>query len=486
MSNRKIGALVAAVLTPPLLVGLFAAFAMVAFLGGGLAEQQQNQSCSITPTVPAGAAASANLTGEQAANAATIIAVGQQAKVPPRGWVVALAAALQESSLMNLDHGDRDSVGLFQQRPSQGWGTVQQIMDPTLSAQAFYGVAKHTNNTGLLDIKGWEQMPVTEAAQAVQQSGLPTAYADHEAAATAIVAKLGGTGGATIPVSMNTSCGGGTSCAPLTGATAAAEQGLTPDALIVARCVEQQFGPGLTLLGVGERSSNPDSDHPDGKAVDVMIPNWQSQIGNERGWQIARWAQSNAQSMGVKYVIFDAHIWSVDRTSEGWRPYGHPSGATDPTSMHLDHVHISVYGNAAIAPVAATGNWTNPLPSGGYTDQHNYGECGSLWSSCHTGDDLSIATGTQVVAAAGGRASVIHDASYGNLVVIDNGGGIETYYAHLSATTVRDGQVVQAGQQIGAVGETGNTTGPHLHFEVRVDGQPVDPTPFMATRGVRL
>ena len=82
---------------------------------------------------------------------------------------VALAAALQESNLLNLPYGDRDSLGLFQQRPSQGWGTAAQILDPAYAASAFYA--------RLVDVPGWESLPVTQAAQLVQSSADPGAYA---------------------------------------------------------------------------------------------------------------------------------------------------------------------------------------------------------------------------------------------------------------------------------------------------------------------
>ena len=118
-------------------------------------------------------------TGTQAQNAATIIGVGKTLGIPQQGWIIAIATALQESGLMNLNYGDRDSVGLFQQRPSTGWGTVAQIETPALAAAAFYGAKPQgmTNNTGLLEIPGWQSMPVTVAAQAVQASGYPSAYA---------------------------------------------------------------------------------------------------------------------------------------------------------------------------------------------------------------------------------------------------------------------------------------------------------------------
>ncbi|MEU4451868.1 peptidoglycan DD-metalloendopeptidase family protein [Nocardioides sp. NPDC023903] len=138
--------------------------------------------------IPEGSIAGFNT--EQIQNARTIVAVGKQSGVPAYGWVIALATAMQESTLRNLDYGDRDSVGLFQQRPVSGWGSVADIMNPVKSAQAFYGVAAHTGNTGLLDIAGWRKMQVTAAAQAVQRSAFPLAYAQHEDEARALVAAL--------------------------------------------------------------------------------------------------------------------------------------------------------------------------------------------------------------------------------------------------------------------------------------------------------
>lgn len=119
------------------------------------------------------------LTPEARNNAATIIKIGQDRGISPKGWVVALATALQESALKNLSGGDRDSLGIFQQRPSMGWGTPQQILDPAYATGKFYD--------SLDDVDGWEQMSVTEAAQAVQRSGHPDAYAKWEKTAVALV-----------------------------------------------------------------------------------------------------------------------------------------------------------------------------------------------------------------------------------------------------------------------------------------------------------
>ena len=123
---------------------------------------------------------------EMKQNAQVIYRVGKDLGVSDYGIVIALAAAMQESSLVNIDYGDRDSVGLFQQRTSQGWGTIAQIMDPKYSARAFFGGPTGPNAgeiRGLLDIKNWSTMSLAKAAQAVQISAFPDAYQKWELSA---------------------------------------------------------------------------------------------------------------------------------------------------------------------------------------------------------------------------------------------------------------------------------------------------------------
>lgn len=134
------------------------------------------------------------LTDEMRANAALIVRIGEREGVPAQGIVVALAAAAQESGLRNVRYGDRDSLGLFQQRPSTGWGTPDQVLDPTRATLSFYGGANNPNKgrtRGLLDIPNWSAMSVTQAAQAVQISAFPDAYAKWETSARAWLAQLG-------------------------------------------------------------------------------------------------------------------------------------------------------------------------------------------------------------------------------------------------------------------------------------------------------
>ncbi|MET0915778.1 MAG: peptidoglycan DD-metalloendopeptidase family protein, partial [Jiangellaceae bacterium] len=106
--------------------------------------------------------------------------VARDLQVPRYGLQIAIATAIQESKLVNLNGGDRDSGGLFHQRASTGWGSRAEVTSPVLAARAFFGKAQHTGNPGLLDIPGWQGMPLTQAAQAVQRSGFPDAYAQWE------------------------------------------------------------------------------------------------------------------------------------------------------------------------------------------------------------------------------------------------------------------------------------------------------------------
>jgi hypothetical protein len=129
-------------------------------------------------------------TTEQLRNAKAIVDAGKEMGLPPRAWTIAVATSLQESNLRNLGHlgayNDHDSLGLFQQRPSTGWGTPEQIQDPDYAAKAFY--------RGLVQVPDWDRLPLTVAAQKVQVSAYPNHYAKHEVQAGDIVEALHGTG----------------------------------------------------------------------------------------------------------------------------------------------------------------------------------------------------------------------------------------------------------------------------------------------------
>ena len=126
------------------------------------------------------------LTSAQYANASTIVHQALAKKMGVRAAVVAVATAMQESELNNLNYGDRDSLGLFQQRPSCGWGTEAQLMDPAYAADAFLTALGHYQASN----PQWATQPLWQAAQGVQASGFPTAYAKWEAQAAGLVQQI--------------------------------------------------------------------------------------------------------------------------------------------------------------------------------------------------------------------------------------------------------------------------------------------------------
>ena len=466
-------------------------------LAASLRTQQQAQtdggSCEATvgAAVDTSATASPAVSQEQLVNARVIWQVAQDLRLGDRAAVIGIATALQESTLRNLSYGDRDSLGLFQQRPSAGWGTPGQTRSPRLAALAFYGRATHTRNPGLIDVPGWPRMSVAHAAQSVQRSAFPSAYAKHEKPAAGLVALFRSKAPAGTPpgqAAIDSGMCGHADAAQCPATRMAVEAGLTPDALRVLRCVKGGWPQITTFFGVGERASNPHSDHPSGRGVDVMIPGYGAAAGRQLGQAIAAWLVSNRAKLGVRYVIWDAQIWNVQRAEEGWRACGSEASCysgPDDTAAHRDHVHVSVFGDqAGAAPsTGATGPIVRPIDH--YTLTARFGQCSSLWAHCHTGLDFGAGSGTPIRAIMGGRVIWTRwGGAYGNLTKIQHPNGVQSWYAHQVSRRVTVGDTVTAGQVIGAVGATGNVTGPHLHLEVRVRGNPVDPDRWLGAHGV--
>ncbi|WP_457921000.1 peptidoglycan-binding protein [Streptomyces rutgersensis] len=127
---------------------------------------------------------------EELANARTVIGVGKGANIPEQGQIIALMTAMQESKFVNYTVPvDHDSLGIFQQRPSTGWGTPEQITDVPTSSKSFYGVAPFGSNPGLVQIAGWETMAPGDVCQAVQRSAYPDRYAQWEGFARDLLAR---------------------------------------------------------------------------------------------------------------------------------------------------------------------------------------------------------------------------------------------------------------------------------------------------------
>jgi hypothetical protein len=360
----KIGAVVA-------LVGLVSLLMLIPF---GTAGNQVAAACPPNGSLadedpPVGAV----LRIRQAAFAKIIDNVAVQRGLPGQATLVALMTALQESELRNLAGGDRDSVGLFQQRPSTGWGTVEQLMDPTYAAEAFFGGANPPDPPGLVDIDGWPSMSYNDAAQAVQRSGYPNAYAKHEKTARTIAAlagidlnrtgdpyagragaRPGDVEGAVNPQDAD-DCGGGLiSGRPINGVWPPEDATITDPSgtggLVTPRMAAwvSQARAALGALSMGcwdAHAWNPTSDHPKGRACDVFVGTdaRQSAPARANGDRIANWAIQTAAQTGVHYVIWYGKIWSA-RTGQ-WKPYngGGVYDTSTATGGHYDHVHVSVY-----------------------------------------------------------------------------------------------------------------------------------------------
>jgi hypothetical protein len=207
---------------------------------------------------------------DQMADAATIAAVGIRKGVPSQAVEIALATSMQESKLRNLTGGDRDSVGLFQQRPSQGWGTAKEIADPRYAANKFYAA--------LIHVKGWRSMTVTQAAQAVQRSAHPNAYAKWTTEASTLSKALLGDASHAVDCYVAST--------PLQrGAHAVGT--LTSD-------LEGDWGSLLDRLPAAT---------PNTVALAVS--------DDQAGWQYAHWLVAHAEASGIMRVSFGNQQWTA-------------------------------------------------------------------------------------------------------------------------------------------------------------------------------
>ncbi|WP_193511970.1 heavy metal transporter [Streptomyces griseoloalbus] len=251
-----------------------------------------------------GDGATYEFTPEQAVNAATITAVGTARELPERAVTIALATALQESALRNIDYGDRDSLGLFQQRPSQGWGTPKEIMDPTYAAEKFY---EH-----LEEVPGYTRLPLTVAAQKVQRSGFPQAYAKHEPDATLLAAALTGRSAATL------------TCEGRPAATRAAGADAVRAALVrdFGRELLEPAGAEVGDVATASPSASAPAGSPgsDGRTVTLPVAAGVGADAGTRGWQLAHWAVANASELHIEQVAYAGREWTAGNTDSQWRP----------------------------------------------------------------------------------------------------------------------------------------------------------------------
>ncbi|GAA3823169.1 hypothetical protein GCM10022226_49640 [Sphaerisporangium flaviroseum] len=215
---------------------------------------------------------------EQAQVAATIAAVATRRRLPERAVEIAYVTAIQESKLLNLPFGDRDSVGVFQQRPSQGWGTVKQLQDPVYATHKFF--------SALVKVKRYQKLPLHEAAQAVQRSADGSAYAQHEEDAQILTDAFTGRA----PKAVH--CWYPPSDKPVPAQAAKARKELS--------------------RALGDTTS-------DGNRIDAPT--------ERRGWLIAAWSVAHAQKYGLHQVSYAGVAWKSIAGHDGWLADGRSSAS---------------------------------------------------------------------------------------------------------------------------------------------------------------
>ena len=223
----------------------------------------------------------------QAADAATIAAVATGKKLPARALTIAYAAAWQESKLENLTYGDRDSVGIFQQRPSQGWGSAKDLKDPAFASRAFF--------RALVQVKDYTKIPVYQAAQAVQHSADGSAYDQY-------------TQSGELLTKFYTSAPHAVTCWYNPG-TQAADNGASAKLNLTgaAKGLADAFGKpeaGAAVTRITRIRS--------GQAAVVKAPAWS-------GWPVANWLMAHASSYGITQVSYAGYHWTARLTESSWQ-----------------------------------------------------------------------------------------------------------------------------------------------------------------------
>jgi len=283
-----------------LAVPLVLVLALVGIAGGSyFALQRYGSPAHAGTCVATGLGTSHRYTTERVANAALISATAVDRGMPPRAASIALATAYQESQLRNIDYGDRDSLGLFQQRPSQGWGSEEEIMDPIYSTNAFYNA--------LEDVPGYESGDINDVAQRVQRSGHPEAYRDHETEGRLYASALTGQSGANLVCILED-----------VGAMSSPEQ--------VRAELARQFPRALEAgrLSATLESASSVTSAPAGAGATALVidPGGDEQLG----WALANWAVARAAEDGIVQVSYGGRVWDRSVRGEEAQSWGSTEG----------------------------------------------------------------------------------------------------------------------------------------------------------------
>ncbi|MGO1946989.1 hypothetical protein ACTXON_02035 [Brachybacterium alimentarium] len=284
-----------------LVIPLVMVLACAGIAGGSYVALQRYGSPAHVGTCTAhGLGTSHRYSTDRAENAALISAIAVDRGLPPRAASIALATAYQESQLQNIEHGDRDSLGLFQQRPSQGWGTEDEVQDPIYSTNAFYDA--------LETVSAYESGDINDVAQEVQRSGHPEAYRDHETEGRLYASALTGQSGANLVCTLD-EVGSTTSPEQLRGELAGQFPRLT-----------ESGGIASSLRPAGSVAPQ----RPDGSGATALVID----TGGDttRGWALANWAVARAAQDGVVQVSYQGRVWDRSLRREEAETWGSVDG----------------------------------------------------------------------------------------------------------------------------------------------------------------
>ncbi|WP_225994018.1 hypothetical protein [Actinomadura rudentiformis] len=227
---------------------------------------------------------------EQGANAATIAAVAYRKKLPERAAVIAYATVIQESHIRNLPGGDRDSVGMFQQRPSQGWGPPEKLRDPVTSTSKFFDA--------LVKVKDYLDRDLHDAAQRVQRSADGTAYAQHEPQGKLLAQAFTGRTPASVRCWF------------------APDKKTKPRRAEAIRELRRAFGSRLQVENPAASVSATETAEPPADSDAVRVSSGRT------GWAVASWAVTHAQAYGLTEVRHGGKGWTADDGHDGWTDDG--------------------------------------------------------------------------------------------------------------------------------------------------------------------
>ncbi|WBO67142.1 heavy metal transporter [Streptomyces camelliae] len=307
----------------PVVIGVGVVLALVGYLAVRFIRSATSDACTAHGTD----GTTVTLDLDQASHAATIAAVAHARGLPERAVTIALATAIQESKLRDLSYGDRDSLGLFQQRPSEGWGSPAQIRDPVYASGKFFDA--------LVKVPDYVDLPVTVAAQDVQHSGYPEAYASHEATAATLADVLTGQEGPALTCTISGASKSGADAAQAGGGSGTDDAGAGRGGGTAGVVHEGGDGGGVAAAVRREFGRVPAAVPATGSSVSYPVTE------TATGWSLALWLVCHADALHAASVTFDNRRWSSGASDHGWTQISPASANSSTVAVNVSRPAVA-------------------------------------------------------------------------------------------------------------------------------------------------